>query len=48
MRRLTMDKVHDGELRSPTCTTIQGSTSGIIHVTQYRINLYRVRKFSRS
>jgi hypothetical protein len=48
MRWLTMDKVHIGELFSPTFATIQGSTSGIIHATRYRINPYRVRKFSRS
>jgi hypothetical protein len=48
MRRLAMDKVHVGELCSPTFATIQGSTSGIIHATRYRINLYRVRKVSRS
>jgi hypothetical protein len=47
MRRLALDKVYIGELFSLTFGPIQGSTSGIIHVTPYRINLYRVRKFSR-
>jgi hypothetical protein len=48
MRSPSSGKVHDGELFLPMFGRIQSSPSGIIHATRYRINLYRVRKFSRS